>query len=109
MYIDSLLWDATDWWKVVAQDQNGGEAWSNQVHKIMTVTLGDTDASGELDIDDVVYLIAYIFLNGPQPQPLFTGDPSCNGEIDIDDVVYLIEYIFSGGPAPCLTFPWLGE
>ncbi|MCK4657163.1 MAG: hypothetical protein KAT85_09005, partial [candidate division Zixibacteria bacterium] len=59
--------------------------------------------------DDVVYLIAYIFINGPPPQPLFTGDANCNGEIDIDDVVYLIEYIFSGGPAPCLTFPWLEE
>ena|GEM_PF-1155662 len=109
VYIDSLLWDATYWWKVKAQDQNDGEAWSNQVHKIMTVTLGDTDASGELDIDDVVYLIAYIFLNGPQPQPLFTGDTNCDGEIDIDDVVYLIAYIFSGGPPPCLTSPLLEE
>jgi len=61
---------------------------------------GDADGSGEVDIDDVVYLIAYIFSGGPAPDPLEAGDADCSGEIDIDDVVYLIAYIFSGGPAP---------
>jgi hypothetical protein len=62
---------------------------------------GDCDGSGEIDIDDVVYLIAYIFASGPPPDPLTAGDVDCSGEIDIDDVVYLIAYIFTGGPAPC--------
>jgi len=62
---------------------------------------GDADASGAVDIDDVVYLIAYIFSGGSAPVPLDAGDADCSGAIDIDDVVYLINYIFSGGPAPC--------
>jgi hypothetical protein len=62
---------------------------------------GDADGSGEVDIDDVVYLIGYIFSEGPAPSPLWTGDADCSGEIDIDDVVYLINYIFSGGQPPC--------
>jgi hypothetical protein len=62
---------------------------------------GDADASNGVDIDDVVYLIAYIFSSGPEPQPLQAWDADCSGDIDIDDVVYLITYIFSGGPAPC--------
>jgi hypothetical protein len=62
---------------------------------------GDADGGGSVDIDDVVYLIAYIFAAGPAPEPLATGDADCAGGIDIDDVVYLISYIFSGGPAPC--------
>jgi len=62
---------------------------------------GDADGSGEIDIDDVVYLIAYIFTSGPPPVPIQSGDCDCSGEIDIDDVVYLITYIFSSGPAPC--------
>jgi len=64
---------------------------------------GDADASGEVDIDDVVYLIAYIFSGGPAPEPLDSGDADCSGDVDIDDVVYLIAYIFSGGNAPCDT------
>ena len=61
---------------------------------------GDADGSGEVDIDDVVYLIAYIFSGGPAPVPYAAGDADCSGDVDIDDVVYLIAYIFSGGPPP---------
>ena len=64
---------------------------------------GDVDGTGAVDIDDVVYLIAYIFSGGPAPSPLESADADCSGGIDIDDVVYLIAYIFSGGSAPCDT------
>jgi hypothetical protein len=64
---------------------------------------GDSDGSKEVDIDDVVYLINYIFSGGPEPDPYESGDADCSGEVDIDDVVWLINYIFSGGNAPCDT------
>ncbi len=64
---------------------------------------GDANASAQVDIDDVVFLIAYIFQGGPAPTPLEAGDANCSGGIDIDDVVYLIAYIFQGGPVPCAT------
>ncbi|MFH1892711.1 MAG: right-handed parallel beta-helix repeat-containing protein [Candidatus Zixiibacteriota bacterium] len=62
---------------------------------------GDTDASEAVDIDDVVYLIDYIFSGGPAPEPVPAGDPDCSGEDDIDDVVFIINYIFAGGDEPC--------
>jgi hypothetical protein len=62
---------------------------------------GDADASGEVDIDDVVYLIAFIFSGGPPPDPYESGDADCSGAVDIDDAVWLIAYIFSGGNDPC--------
>lgn len=62
---------------------------------------GDADGSGFVDIDDIVYLIAYIFSGGPAPIPdECYGDADASGGVDIDDVVYLIAYVFSGGPAP---------
>jgi hypothetical protein len=78
--------------------------WQDFVEEEILCVPGDADESGFVDIDDVVYLIAYIFSGGPAPTP----DPCCgdaNGSggpapVDIDDVVYLIAYIFSGGPAP---------
>jgi len=66
---------------------------------------GDADASLEIDIDDVVYLISYIFSGGPAPIPVESGDADCSGGVDIDDVVYTISYIFSGGAAPCESCP----
>ena len=65
----------------------------------------DTDGSDAVDIDDVVYLINYIFAGGTSPDPIESGDVDCSGGVDIDDVVYLIAYIFSGGPEPCADCP----
>jgi hypothetical protein len=63
---------------------------------------GDANASGNVDIDDVVYIITYIFGAGPAPMPeLASGDANCSGNVDIDDVVYEITYIFGAGPPPC--------
>jgi hypothetical protein len=61
---------------------------------------GDSDHSGEVDIDDIVYLISHIFSEGPAPDPVDAGDADASCGIDIDDAVYLISYVFSGGPAP---------
>jgi hypothetical protein len=66
-----------------------------------TYVCGDADASGAVDISDVVFLVAHIFSGGSAPSPLLRGDPNCSGDIDISDVVYLIAYIFSGGTKPC--------
>jgi hypothetical protein len=68
---------------------------------VISYACGNSDGLGAVDIDDVVYLIAYIFAGGPAPDPLEAGDADCSGEIDIDDVVSLISYIFSAGPEPC--------
>jgi len=66
---------------------------------------GDANTSGEVDIDDVVYLINYIFTGGPSPEPYESGDVNTDGLIDIDDVVYLINYLFMGGPEPnCVQY-----
>jgi hypothetical protein len=61
---------------------------------------GDADGSGYVDIDDVVFLLQFMFGGGPAPSPMFLGDNDCTGDIDIDDVVYLIGYIFAGGAVP---------
>lgn len=62
---------------------------------------GNADGSSGIDIDDAVFIIAYIFAGGPPPDPIELGDVDCSGEIDIDDVVYMIAFIFTGGYAPC--------
>ncbi len=68
-------------------------------------SFGDADGSGEVDIDDAVWIIQYIFSGGLASDPEDSMDSDCSGDIDIDDVVYLISYIFSDGPAPCEAEP----
>lgn len=99
---DSLLWGQRYWWKVKANDLNGGSTWSSQLFTFRTMTLGDANNDGTVDISDVVYLINYIFVGGSAPNPLTAGDANCDSAVDISDAVYLIGYIFSGGSAPCV-------
>ncbi len=62
---------------------------------------GDADASGSIDIDDIVYVIDYVFQGGSEPIPVESGDVDCSGGVDIDDIVYLINHVFQSGLDPC--------
>ncbi|MGB2696997.1 MAG: C1 family peptidase [Candidatus Zixiibacteriota bacterium] len=62
---------------------------------------GDADGNGEVQIQDAVYLVNYIFKSGPEPAPVESGDSNCDGECEVSDVVYLINYLFRSGPEPC--------
>ena len=71
-------------------------------YECRTFICGDIDGSEAIDIDDIVFLIDYIFGGGAAPDPVDAADVECSGGADIDDVVYLIAYVFTGGPEPCL-------
>jgi CubicO group peptidase (beta-lactamase class C family) len=98
-------WSATYYMQIEAADSDIPPS-KDTVDVFITIVdppylCGNADGSGGVDIDDVVFLINYIFASGPEPDPLETGDADCSGDVDIDDVVFLISYIFSGGNEPC--------
>jgi len=62
---------------------------------------GDANSDGLIDLGDVVYLISYLYKNGPAPNPLQAGDANADGIVDLGDVVYMISYLYKAGPAPC--------
>jgi hypothetical protein len=64
-------------------------------------TRGDTNGDGDINIADVIFLVNYLFLDGPAPTPLAAGDADSSGEVDIADVIFLINYLFLDGPPPC--------
>ena len=66
-----------------------------------TYTPGDVDGNGSVNVSDAVYVILYIFANGPVPVQPASGDVNCDGLSNISDVVYIINFVFLGGPAPC--------
>lgn len=77
---------------------------------VPTWMCGDTngDNGPVVDISDLMYLVAYIFLGGPAPNPLARADINCSGggtPVDVADLTGLVAYIFTGGAAPCSTCP----
>ncbi len=61
---------------------------------------GDVNTDGVVDVGDVVYLINYLYRNGPAPDPLWVGDCNCDGLVDVGDVVFLINYLYRDGDPP---------
>jgi hypothetical protein len=91
-------------WRVKASDEIGHESdWPECSFRfnVFRCIRGDVNGDGVTNITDVVYLINYLFIDGPAPVPyLETGDTDCDGMINATDVVYLINYLFVGGPPP---------
>jgi hypothetical protein len=62
---------------------------------------GDVNGDGNIDPADLTFLINFVFLQGPIPDPIEFADVDCDGKINLLDVVYMVRYLFRGGPAPC--------
>jgi hypothetical protein len=73
--------------------------------KIFQPICGDANLSGSVDIDDAVFLIYCIFLQGTAPNPAVIADVDCSGGVDIDDAVYLLLFAIGSGPEPCAECP----
>lgn len=86
--------------KVKAKDTfNHESAWSDSLF-IARFTRGDCNGDKAINVEDVVYLINYLYKGGPAPYPFEAGDTNCDKSIAIGDVVYLINYLFRSGTAP---------
>ncbi len=65
-------------------------------------TTGDINHDGATDISDLVYLINYLYQDGPLPPCPSEADVNDDGLsiADIADLVYLIDYMFKNSPPP---------
>jgi len=62
---------------------------------------GNANGDALLNVGDVVFVINYVFREGPYPNPPQAGDANCDGLVNVGDAVYLINYVFRSGPEPC--------
>jgi hypothetical protein len=61
---------------------------------------GDANGDDDINVADAVFLIGFVFNDGPPPEPSQAGDANCDGQANIADAVFLINYIFRSGPQP---------
>lgn len=59
---------------------------------------GDLNGDGFVNVQDVVFLVNFLFKNGPEPNPPPAGDLNCDCFTTVSDIIYLINYLFRGGP-----------
>lgn len=65
--------------------------------------IADANSDYVIDIADVVFVINYLFAEGPASCPYHSGDTNCDGIVDVSDIICLINYLFCGSPIPCLS------
>ena len=95
--LDSLAWTV---WNYETVSFDHGEL------RVVTVscTCGDCDNNDNVNVGDAVFLINYIFKNGPEPEYPQCSDVNFDDHINVGDAVYLISYIFKNGPEPYCGF-----
>jgi len=65
-------------------------------------TMGDVTGDSLVDVADIVFLLNYLFLGGPPPNPPAAGDINSDCFIGISDIVWLMNYLYRHGPPPQL-------
>jgi len=83
----------------MTSELNGSQ--TEVVLSLSCLNCGDVNNTGDINIDDIVFLISYIYLGGLPPDPLWISDVNCDDRINIIDISILISYLFRGGPEPC--------
>jgi bacillopeptidase F len=65
-----------------------------------TYLAGDANGDQMVNVADAVYLLNYLYKNGPTPDPMAAGDPNADCVVDVADAICLLNYLYKNGPAP---------
>jgi hypothetical protein len=63
---------------------------------------GNVNMVAGLNVADVVYLVKFLFQQGPPPPCLEEANVNGIGGINVSDVVHLVKFLFQSGPPPAL-------
>jgi hypothetical protein len=61
---------------------------------------GDANGDGIVNLFDITYMLAYIYLGGPAPRLLDAADVDGSGSVNIQDASYLVSFLYFDGPPP---------
>jgi subtilisin family serine protease len=86
-------------------DQKYGYGMVHPLRALLSVSRGDANNSGTINILDATYLISFLYKSGPAPTPDYLmGDANCSGVVSILDVTYIQAYLYGGAPIPPICF-----
>lgn len=69
---------------------------------------GDCNEDGSPNLADAVWLLNYLFANGPSRDCLAACDTNDDTTVGLVDAILLLQYWMSGGPPPASPYPTCG-
>jgi len=76
------------------------DADSNGVGDVCDWMCGDVNSDETLNIFDITYIISYLYISGPTPNPPESADVNHDSAVNIFDITYLISFLYLDGPEP---------
>jgi len=70
------------------------------INALSSFTRGDVNEDKNVNIADAIYILQFLFSNGPAPGCFDATDVNDDGRINIADAIYLLQYLFGGGAKP---------
>ncbi|HAK93796.1 MAG TPA: hypothetical protein DCM87_01985 [Planctomycetes bacterium] len=61
---------------------------------------GDANDNGDMTIADPIYLLSYLFAQGPVPPCMDAADANDDGALDLSDAIKILAYLFRQGVIP---------
>jgi subtilisin family serine protease len=61
---------------------------------------GDCTHNWVIELDDAVYILNYLFQDGPHADPVCIADTNADGIVNLGDALVILDYLFRGGPPP---------
>ncbi|MCK4573148.1 MAG: hypothetical protein KAU36_02200, partial [candidate division Zixibacteria bacterium] len=99
-YPDVTLDGTTEVVSFVVTDVGGAADTIATTLHVRSMLRGDADADEVYTMNDIVYIIGFLFREGEEPSPPDAGDVDRSGTINVADVAYLINYMYRSGPRP---------
>lgn len=61
---------------------------------------GNTNSDSGVDLADALFIVNWLFADGPVPTCMDSADTNDDDGVDISDTIYLLNYLFVSGPPP---------
>jgi hypothetical protein len=69
---------------------------------------GDSDADGDVDLTDALFLLRALFRSGAQPSCAKSADADDDGGLQLDDAVLILAHLFQGAGGLAAPYPFCG-
>ncbi len=68
--------------------------------RVLAFKRGDTDSDTRFTMNDIVFIVNYLYRSGPAPSPMEAADVDMSGAVNVADIAYMVNYMYKSGPRP---------
>lgn len=102
LVVDSSFWYPANYWLWGPYSNEGDVGWGGpyEYEQSCCTQVADINQDGRVDALDLMYLVEWMWMSGPEIPCPEEANVDGNGQVDAMDLAYFVEWLWAGGPAP---------